>query len=164
MNGFDYLMLAVLAAFTLMGALRGFVLEVLSLVLWPLSALAAWLLADAVAPWYAGVLSDPALRLVAGFVTVFLVAFIVGAVAVYLINRLLPLKGALRAPNVVLGGAAGLTRGGIILVIVFLVGGITSLPQRPWWRESLLAPYVERTALAVKTYLPADVARHIRYG
>ena len=164
MNAFDYLLIVVLVTFAVTGALRGFVLEVLSLILWPLAAFIAWLFADGVAVWFKGWISDPQLRTVAAFVAVFLAIFIVGTVMVYLIHRALPLRGALRTPNVIMGGLVGIVRGAVIIVIVFLVGGITSLPERPWWRESLLAPYFQKAAVLASAYLPRDVARHIRYG
>lgn len=164
MNAFDYLLIAVLVAFAVTGALRGFVLEVLSLILWPLAAFIAWLLADQIAASFTGMISDPSLRMVAAFVLVFLVVFVIGTVAIFLVHRVLPLRGALRTPNVVLGGVVGFARGGIIIVIVFLVAGITSLPQRPWWRESMLTPYFQDVALTASAYLPRDVARHIRYS
>lgn len=164
MNAFDYLLIAVLVAFAVTGALRGFVLEVLSLILWPLAAFIAWLLADQIAASFTGMISDPSLRMVAAFVVVFLVVFVIGTIAIFLVHRVLPLRGALRTPNVVLGGAVGFVRGGIIIVIVFLVAGITSLPQRPWWRESMLTPYFQDVALTASAYLPRDVARHIRYS
>lgn len=164
MNAFDYMLIVVLVTFAITGALRGFVLEVLSLVLWPLAAFVAWLFADGVAAWFKTMLSDPQLRTVAAFVTVFLAVFILGTIVVFLIHRTLPLRGALRGPNAMLGGMVGIVRGAVIIVIVFLVGGITSLPQRPWWQESLLAPYFQKVAVSVSDYLPRDVARHIRYG
>lgn len=164
MNAFDYLLIVVLVTFAVTGALRGFVLEVLSLILWPLAAFIAWLFADGVAVWFKGWIGDPQLRTVAAFVAVFLAIFIVGTVMVYLIHRALPLRGALRTPNVMMGGLVGIVRGAVIIVIVFLVGGITSLPERPWWRESLLAPYFQKAAVLASAYLPRDVARHIRYG
>lgn len=164
MNAFDYLLLVVLAAFTVTGAIRGFVLEVLSIVLWPLSALIAWVLADQGAALFEGLIGEPPLRAVAAFVLIFILVFIVGTVAVYFIHRALPLRGILRKPNVMLGGLVGLLRGGIIIIIVFLVAGITALPQRPWWRESVLAPHFQKVAAAVATYIPRDIARHIKFG
>lgn len=164
MNAFDGVMIVVLVAFALIGALRGFVLEVLSLVLWPAAALVAWLLADPVAALFEPLIGEPPLRLVAAFVVVFLVAFVVGTVAVYVINRLLPLRGVLRKPNALLGGVAGLVRGAIVIVLVFLLAGVTSLPQRSWWQESRLAPYFERVAVAAGAWLPRDIARHISFG
>jgi membrane protein required for colicin V production len=164
LNAFDYLMIVVMVAFTITGALRGFVLEVLSLVLWPLSAFVAWLFAEQTAALYGSMISDPQLRTVAGFVTVFLAVFVIGTIVVYFIHRAVPMRGPLRTSNAVLGGVVGLVRGGIIIVIVFLVAGITPMPQRPWWRESLLTPYFQRAAVTVSSYLPSDIARHIRYS
>lgn len=164
MNSFDYLMIVVLVAFAITGALRGFVLEVLSLILWPLSAFVAWLFADQGAAMFQSFVTEPQLRVVAAFVAVFLVVFIVGTIAVYFIHRALPLRGVLRKPNLILGGMVGLVRGGIVILIVFLVAGITPLPQRSWWREALLAPYFQKAAVAVSAYIPRDIARHIRFS
>lgn len=164
MNAFDYVLLVLLVAFTLTGALRGFVLEALSLVLWPLAAFIAWLLADQATGVFKSIIGDQQLRLVAAFVLVFLVVFIVGTIIVYVIHRALPLRGVLRKPNLILGAVVGLLRGGIIIVIVFLVAGITSLPQRPWWRESILAPHFQKVAVAVGSHMPRDIARHIKFS
>ena len=164
LNSFDYMMLVVLIAFAVTGAIRGFVLESLSLVLWPFSAFAAWLFADQSAQFFQSLISDPHLRIVAAFVALFLVAFILGTVVVYFVHRALPLRGVLRKPNAILGGLVGVTRGGIVILIVFLVAGITSLPQRPWWRDSLMAPYFQKAAVTVSAYIPRDIARHIRYS
>lgn len=164
MNAFDYLMIVVLVAFAITGAIRGFVLELLSLILWPVAGLVAWVFADQGAVFFQSFISDPQLRVVAAFAAVFLVAFIVGTIVVYFIHRALPLRGMFRKPNAILGGLIGLLRGGIVVLIVFLVAGITSLPQRPWWREALLAPYFQKAAVAVSSYIPRDIARHIRFG
>jgi membrane protein required for colicin V production len=164
MNSFDYLMLIVLLAFVVTGAIRGFVLEMLSLVLWPVSAFIAWLFADEAAGLFKSMVSDVQLRTVAGFVVVFLIVFIIGTIIVYFIHRALPLRGMFRKPNAVLGGLVGFLRGGIIIVIAFLVAGITSLPQRPWWHESMLAPHFQKVAIAASAYMPRDISRHIRYS
>ncbi len=164
MNSFDYVMALVLVAFCITGAIRGFVLEVLSLVLWPVTAFISWLLADQVAPLFSSFISEAQLRVVAAFMLVFLVVFVIGTIIVYLVHRALPLRGVLRRPNLILGAAVGFLRGGIIIVIVFLVCGITSLPQRSWWRESVLAPHFQRAAVAVGALLPADIAKHIKFS
>lgn len=164
LNAFDYIMILVLLAFTITGALRGFVLEVLSLVLWPVTAFIAWAFADQVAPMFGSLIGEPPLRVVAAFMLIFLVVFIIGTIVVYFIHRALPLRGILRRPNVILGAGVGLLRGAIIIVIVFLVAGITPLPQRPWWRESLLAPRFQKVAIAVAAFLPRDIARHIKFS
>ncbi len=164
LNIFDLILVAVLSVFAITGMLRGLVLELLSLIMWPIAAIAAWLFADNVEGWFKELIGDSQLRLVACFIMIFVAVFIVGSILGYFINKVLPLKGVLRAPNLILGGAVGIVRGAVIIVIVFLVAGITTIPQRPWWRESALAPTFQTLAMEVSAYLPRDVARHIRYG
>jgi membrane protein required for colicin V production len=37
------------------------------------------------------------------------------------------------------------------------------LPQQAWWRQAWLAPPLETAVLASKPWLPAAVAKRIRY-
>ena len=164
MNSFDFLLILVIMAFTAIGALRGMVREVLSLVTWILSCLVAWLFAGDIEGLFTDMIANPELRLVAAFIVLFVLVFIIGTVAAFIIHRIIATKRAFRMPNLVFGGAIGFSRGIVVVVIVFLLAGITSIPQRPWWREAALAPFFQRFALFVGEYLPKDVARHIRYG
>ncbi len=164
MNTFDLLLIVVLLGFGVIGALRGFVREVMSLVTWALSGVIAWIFADRAARIFEGAISDPELRMVSAFIVLFVATFILGVIATYFAHRILTSRRFFRLPNTVLGGTMGVARGMVVILIVFLLAGITSLPQRPWWRGASLAPYFERIALYVGTYLPRDVARHIRYG
>jgi membrane protein required for colicin V production len=163
-NGFDVLLTAVLLLFVAIGAWRGFVREFMALLTWVVGGLAAWWLADRVAAELEGLTSEPILRQVVAFGLIFLAVFIVGTVISLLINRFVLAQRAFRLPNTILGGVVGGARGVVIVVIVFLLAGLTSLPQRSWWHESLLTPHFERLARFASGYIPSDVARHIRYG
>lgn len=164
MNGFDLLLAAVLIVFVTIGAWRGFVREVLVLLTWVVSVAAAWWSADMVAEHLTSVTEDPGLQHALGFALVFVAVFIVGSVSSLLINRFVLGKSSFWLPNTILGGLIGAARGTAIIVIAFMVAGLTPLPERSWWREATLAPYFERLALATSDYIPRDVARHIRYG
>ncbi|MBI3899211.1 MAG: CvpA family protein [Gammaproteobacteria bacterium] len=164
LNAFDALMLVVMLAFAITGSLRGFVLEILSLILWPLAAFLAWFFSESAATFLSSTIADPQLRVVAAFVIVFLLIFVIGTIVVYFVHRALPLRGNWRTSNIILGGFIGFVRGGIIVVIAFLVAGITSMPQRPWWHESALAPYFQKVAIVVSDYLPRDISQHIRFS
>lgn len=164
MNGFDFLLIAVLVAFAVTGWLRGFVLETFSLLLWPLSAFVGWSFMSPVDFLLEDAIVNPELRLVSAFSLVFVLVFVTGSVGTYLLHQSFRRRGYLRMPNSIFGGLVGFARGGVIIVIVFLVAGITTLPQRPWWRDSALVPFFQELAVAVGSYLPQDVARHIHYG
>ena len=164
MNNFDLIILAVMLVFTAIGAWRGLVREVITVLTWVLSCLLAWLFAGKLSAIFKGMVDDPALRQLLAFVLIFIVVFVLGMVASWFIHKHLPGKRGFRIANLALGGLIGAARGGVIVIAVFLVAGLTSFPQRPWWREASFTPYFERAAVYVASYMPRDVARHVRYG
>ena len=164
MNTFDFILLGILLVFMFIGGWRRFVREILSLVTWAAAILVGWLFADDVAGLYDALVQDDVVRRVLGFVTLFAVVFLLGMLVSFLANRYLLQKKSFRLGNTVLGGLFGAVRGGLVVTLVFLLAGVTSFPQRDWWREAVLSPYFERTALFASQYIPRDIARHIRYG
>lgn len=164
MNTFDFILLGILLVFVVIGGWRGFVREILSLVTWAAAVLVGWLFADDVAGLFDALVQDDVARRVLGFVTLFVAVFMLGMLVSFLANRYLLQKKSFRLGNTILGGLFGAVRGALVVMLVFLVAGVTSFPQRDWWREALLSPYFERTALFASQYIPRDIARHIRYG
>ncbi len=164
MNYFDFTLLGMLLFFTAIGAWRGFVREILSLVTWSVAIIVGWLFAGDLVGLFEGLFDDEVVRRVLAFVLLFAVVFLSGMLINLLVNRLLLQKKAFRLTNTVFGGLFGALRGGLVVTLVFLLAGVTSFPQRDWWRAALLAPYFERAAIYVSHYIPRDIARHIRYG
>ena len=163
MNKFDLIILAVMLVFTVIGAWRGLVREIITVLTWVLSCLLAWLFASRFSVIFKGMVDDPALRQLLAFALIFIVVFVLGIVASWFIHTHLPGKRSFRNAHIALGGVVGAARGAAIVIAVFLVAGLTSFPQRPWWREASFAPYFERAAVYVAGYMPRDIARHIRY-
>ncbi|MBI3545766.1 MAG: CvpA family protein [Gammaproteobacteria bacterium] len=124
----------------------------------------AWLFAGQFADLFKNMVSEPELRQVLAFVLIFVAVFIGGLIVSWLIHKYFPLKRGFRIVNTVLGGLIGAVRGAIIVIVVFLAAGLTAFPQRDWWRQSSFTPYFERAAVYVSSYIPRDIARHIRYG
>jgi membrane protein required for colicin V production len=164
MNAFDIVLLAVLLVFTGIGAWRGFAREILSLLTWGAAIVVGWLFAHDVARLYEGLLDDPVVRRVLGFVVLFAVVFLIGMLINFLVNRYLIRKKEFRFANLALGGLVGAVRGAVVITLVFMLAGLTSFPRSGWWREAVLTPYFERVALFAAGYIPRDIARHIRYG
>lgn len=163
-NLFDVALLLVLALFVGIGAWRGLVRELVSLLTWIGAALAAWAFADDFAAQFRTLTQEDAMRQMLAFVIIFLCVFIVGTLFGFALHRFVNRSSGLRLVNRVVGGVLGLARGVAAVVIVFLLAGLTAVPQRAWWREALLTPGFERAANYVTQYLPTDVARHVRYG
>ncbi len=164
MNSFDVVLILVLAAFLAIGILRGMVREVLSLSVWIVAALVGWLFSDSIESSFKGLFDDRNTRSVLAFILLFAVTWVVGGIGAYFLNRGFTAMRSLQIPNVVLGGIIGVARGVMLILIVFLFAALTSLPQRPWWKDSAIAPVFERMAVSVGQYLPRDIAKHIRFG
>ena len=164
MNSFDLLIFVVVAIFAALGVWRGMMREIISLLTWVLSCVLAWFYAAPVSLWFRGMIEDVALRQLFAFVLIFVAVFILGLVASWLLHKYFPLRRHFRLVNNALGGLVGVARGAVIVIAVFLVAGLTSIPQRDWWRASAFSPFFERAAVYVAGYIPRDIARHIRYG
>ncbi len=156
----DWALLAVLAVSLLLGAWRGLVYEVLSLVSWT----AAFLLAQWLAPSLAmqlplGDLAEP-LRYAAAFALVFVLIAFIGGLLVSLIKKAVNAVG-LRPVDRALGMVFGLARALVLLLAVAVVAGLTPLGQSPLWRNSAGAPYLNALLVWVKPSLPQAFSRYI---
>jgi len=164
MNIFDLSVAFILFFFTSLGVRAGLVREALSLGKWLLAGVLSWMFADNVANLFRSSISDPTVRLVVGFVTLFLALFVGSAVAIYMIQNIMVKRPWLKIPNYILGGVIGATKGLVIIMIVVLLLGLTAAPAKKWWKGSAFSPYLANLAIKVSKYLPKDVARHIRYN
>ncbi len=164
MNVFDVILLLLLAVFTGIGVWRGFVRELVSFLTWVAACIAAWMFADRLASVFESLTHESELRRILAFAAVFVTVFVSGMAIGLVLHKLVNRSAGLRSVNRITGAAVGLARGVAIVVILFLLAGLTSFPQRPWWREAALAPAFERAATFASRYLPQDVARHVRYG
>jgi membrane protein required for colicin V production len=159
---FDYLALGIVAASVLLGTWRGVVSELLALAAWVLAFFASRMFGATVASWLGGMVADPLIRQCAGFVAVFIAVLVVVALSRLLLRELLRAVG-LGLIDRMLGAVFGILRGLAVVLAGVLVGGMTPLPHQPWWQDAVLAPPLETVVLAGKPWLPADVAKRIRY-
>ena len=162
MTVFDYAALGVIALSVLISVVRGAVREVMSIASWVASGFLAVYFASAVAPLLPAQLTSPSLRLAAAFVVILLMSLLLFALVALGLGRLLR-KSGLSAPDRALGALFGLARGLVILVVLTLLGGLTTLPREPAWRDAMLSPPLEALALAARDYLPQAVASRIGY-
>lgn len=162
MTIFDYVVVAILGVSVLVGVWRGVVSEVLALVAWVVAFFAARASAAEVGSMTSAWLAEPALRYVAGFGAVFIGVLALFALGRWLLKKLLGAVG-LGPLDRMLGGVFGLARAGLIVIAFVVVGGLTAMPQQPWWREAQLAPPLETAVIALKPWMPPSVAQRIRY-
>ena len=156
----DWVLLAVLLCSLLLGAWRGLVFEVLSVLGW----IAAFVLAQWFAPEVAthlpmGNASD-ALRYVAAFGLVFVLAAFACGLLASLLKQLVQAVG-LRPVDRVLGTLFGLLRGGILILAAGVVICSTPLQRNDWWRESVGAGIVTAALHGLKQLLPSEYAKYL---
>lgn len=162
MTLFDYTVLVIVGLSVLFGVWRGMVREVLSLAAW----LVAFLAANFLAPHAAGLLpvamASEEIRLLVGFVCVFLAALVAMTLLAIVVSKLVRVAG-LGAWDRGLGAVFGLARGLLLVLVLVLLAGLTPLPRQPVWKNALLSQPLESLAGRVKAWMPADFARRITY-
>lgn len=164
MTSFDYAIIAILSASVLLGAWRGMVSEVMSL--------GAWVVAFLVAREWG---EQVGTQLLAPYVTVafwqiaggWILLFVASILAVSIFKALA--RKTLHAIGLgffdrTLGMIFGAARGVLLILLLVAIGGMTSLPDEPWWRQARLAPLAERGVIYIKPWLPDDLAKHIAYA
>jgi membrane protein required for colicin V production len=158
----DYAILTVIAISIAVGALRGFVMEAFSLLVWVAAFVVAYYFAGDVATLMEGSVSLPSARIAMGFTGLFISVLLVGGLINYLLGRLVESTG-LSGTDRLLGGVFGAARGLALVLIMLVVAGLTPLPADPWWQESRtisrLMPLVDWAA----SYLPDSIAEHLDF-
>lgn len=144
----------------LLGVWRGLVYEVLSALSW----IAAFILAQWLAPEVAHKLPlggvSEALRYVAAFALVFVLAAFAGGMLAKLVKMLFAAVG-LQPVDRVLGAAFGLVRGVVLLLAATVVIGMTPLQTSTWWQQSVGAGITLAALKGLKPVLPEEFGKYL---
>lgn len=162
MTVFDYVVLGVVLASLLLGLWRGVIGEIIALVAWVLAFFAAKLWGSEIGhAVFSGIL-DPGVRVVAGWVTAFVVVLMLMALLRLAVRGLLKALG-LTLTDRLLGVFFGIARGLLLVLVLVALGGMTTAPQEKWWGEAQFAAPLETAVLASKPWLPPEVAKRIQF-
>ncbi len=156
----DLALIGVLAVSVIVGWVRGLLFEVLSLAGWVVALVAAQHFAPALAPYIPlgspGSSLNHGIALVCAFVGT-LVAWGLAARLLRLVVRATPLSPIDR----LLGGAFGLLRGGLLLLLVAAVMAVSPWAASPAWRQSAGAIWLNATLQGLKPLLPRELSQHL---
>ena len=161
MNWFDLAIIGVVLIFFVIGIVRGFIREVLSLLSWILAFWAAFTFADPISHIFQSYIEAPVLRIVASFTALFISALILLTVISFLIHKVLAVSG-IKGTDRALGGLFGGVKGLVIIALLMLFAHETVLPQEKWWRDSLLAGHFQPLVLIIRDLLPPDMTRRLQ--
>ena len=159
---FDYVVITIIAVSILLSALRGFVKEVLGLVAWVAAFVAAMTLSAPFSNLMVTSITDDRLRIIAAFVGVFFGTLLLMSLVAWGFSNLLKSAG-LGLEDRILGGVFGLARGLILVMVLVLLAGLTSLPKQPAWTNAVLSPPLEALAKTMSGWLPQTLSRYISY-
>ncbi len=156
----DWIFAGVLLFSMLLGAWRGLVFEVFSLLSW----VAAFVLSPWLAQDVAGYLpmsgASEWLRYAAGFGLVFVATVMLGGLLAALLKKVLTSVG-LRPVDRALGSLFGLVRGCLLLVLGVVLLSHTALKSAAEWQQSLGVRSTLNLVQAITPLLPRDMGRFL---
>jgi len=156
----DWVFLGVLVVSLIIGAWRGLVYEILSVLGWALSFyIAQWFAPEVAAVLPLQSASDP-VRYAAAFVLIFIVSVFLAGLLAVLFKKLVEAIG-LRPVDRTLGAAFGLVRGVILLLAVTVVVNMTAFKTSTWWQESVGAGVLTAAVKGLKPVLPEQFAKYL---
>lgn len=162
MTGFDYAILAIIGVSLLLGIMRGFVKELLSL--------AGWIVAFVVARTYAieiihllpKDIPTAALKTLAAFLSLFLATLLMFSLFKIVITKIVK-KIGLGWLDVMLGGFFGFSRGLIVVSVLVLLAGMTNIPKDPTWKNAMFSAPLEALVRSALPLLPEKISQYVKY-
>ncbi|MEO8154963.1 MAG: CvpA family protein [Rhizobacter sp.] len=160
MQWVDIVLASVLALSVIVGLMRGFVFEVLSLLGWFVAYFAAqWFAAD-LAPHIPVGRPGSGVNHAAAFTALFIAALLTWAVCSRLLRFLIH-ASPLSVPDRLLGAVFGLLRGLLVLLAAATVISITPLKKSPVWQVSQGALWLQVALDGLRPVLPPQLLQHL---
>jgi membrane protein required for colicin V production len=161
-NTVDLVIIGIVALSAIVGLVRGFIREVLSLVSWTAALVLAYLYYEPASAWLASHVENPQLRLMLAFAGVFVASLFAFTALSYLLHKGM-VKDGVKGTDRLLGGLFGVARGAVVVIgTVLLLAGLTDLPKQQNWQESQLLPRLKPALDVARDMLPKQIADKLR--
>lgn len=158
----DIAIIAIILLSAVISLARGFVREAFSLAIWVFAFWLSWsFFRDLEVPlreW----IGSPTARLGIAFALLMIATLTVGGLVNYLIIQLVERTG-MSGTDRLIGMVFGAARGILLVAVLVLLAGLTTLPREGWWLESTLVGYFEELAFWLRDLLPPELADRFRY-
>lgn len=143
MQGADFIIVAIIGISVVVGAVRGFVREIVALAAWLIAIWAAWRFSGFLHPYLGGLLESPEQKAWVARGIMLLAVLLVGALIGTVLQWLTHTAAGLSTMDRLLGLVFGLTRGVLLVGFATLLGVSLKLEHETWWKNSHLVPYAE---------------------
>jgi membrane protein required for colicin V production len=153
LNVTDYIIVAVVLVSTLISLVRGFLKELMSLVIWFLGFWVAIKFYESFAVVLTPYIANVVFRQMASFAGIFFLILIFGMLFNYLLAFIVS-KSGLSGTDRLLGMVFGCARGILLMAVVLLLISATSFIQDEWWKKSVLIPHLQVLVDWLRVFLP----------
>ncbi len=161
MNWVDIAIITIIALSAVVGLARGFVREVLSLGIWILALIVAWIFHQDVADLLTAQFSQPAVRIAVASVGLVLLTLLLGAILGAVLTAFINTVG-LTGVDRLLGGLFGGARGVVLVAMIVFLVALTPLPAEPWWQESSLIDTFQGIATWLLDLVPQELQLRLK--
>jgi membrane protein required for colicin V production len=157
-TSFDYAVILIIVLSALVGWWRGFMYELYSLIGWIAAYIVARTFSAQLVPYVPMEVHGENLRSAVAFATLFIATLMVAALFAWFLAQLTKYAG-LSGVDGKFGAMFGMLRGGLVVIALVWLGGLTDFPQLPFWRDALSSKPLQQAALYFKDYLPDNEVR-----
>lgn len=162
MTTFDYIVLAIVGVSVLMSLLRGFVREFIALISWVVAFFVAREYSLQLLPMLPADIPTDTLKTLAAFLILFLATLLLCTLLGIALSQLIK-KIGLGMVDRAIGGVFGFVRGVVVVCILVLLAGFTTIPQDQRWRDAMFSAPLEYIVMAVLPWMPEGIAKHVKY-
>jgi membrane protein required for colicin V production len=153
-NAFDYIIAAVLLLFVIVGLVRGFLRELITLISWFVGFYAALKFAPGLSNGFLhSIIANDKQRYIVATILIFLVVIIVGAIINKLIHLVISTDG-LGFLDKFLGLIFGIFRGILVVAIILIAIQITGHEKSTWYKDSQLVQHFQPVVMHFIPLLP----------
>jgi membrane protein required for colicin V production len=156
MTGLDFAIIAVLLMSVLIGIVRGFIRESLSIVSWIAAIWLGLAFCEPAGNLFSSWLENDALQLGAGFSVIFVVSLLIFSGLSHVIYKMVAVK-AIKGTDRALGALFGVARAALLIGAFLLVARGLDVHVEPWWQGSFLVGYFEPVAEVLNELLPTGL-------
>ncbi len=162
LNWVDLIILGIVVLSSGISLLRGFFKEAISLTSWIIAFWVAVRFASEQAALLEPLIETPSLRTGVAFAVLMLITLIIGSLVNHAIQGLIDFTG-LGGLDHLMGMVFGAVKGGLIVMVLVTLAGLTALPQDPWWRESMFLVYFQEASFWLQNYFPEHLRGYFSY-
>jgi len=154
----DYAIIGIILLSVITGLFRGFIKELLSLVVWCLAIWMAFHYSSSLDPWLMHYIQDKTARTAVAFIGIIIVTIIIGGIFNTLLSFILK-KSGLSGTDRILGMGFGLLRGVFLVALVILILKMTGFSNQDYLDKSRL--YAKFTPIVdwLSGYTPQIIAK-----